>query len=135
MRNKKGISISFVIGIIFGTILYARVIPYFQGPQINLDKRILSVGITKNIKFVGYRNNVGGATVDYTYQFYILVEGGEILHPFLITSNADVTYQLNSPTEISITTIEDVLYYNNRVWVSVDGELTEIKINLISKTF
>ncbi|MCF6204187.1 MAG: hypothetical protein L3J59_11050 [Methylococcaceae bacterium] len=135
MRNKKGISISFVIGIIFGTILYARVISYFQGPQINLDKRILSVGIAKDIKFVGYRNNVGGATVGYTYRFYILAEGGEISHPFLITSNADVTYKINSPTEISITTTEDILSYDNRVWVPINGELTEIKINLISKTF
>ena len=135
MHNIKGISIGLVMGVILGAVLYAQVISYFQEPQINLDKRILTVDIAKDIKFVGYRNNVGGATVGYTYRFYLLAEGGEILHPFLITSNADVMYQINSPTEISITTTENILSYDNRVWVPINGELTKIKINLISKTF
>ncbi len=135
MQNKKDISVCLFIGFIFGVALYYQIFSYYQEAKVNLDKMILSANIDNDIKLVGYRNNVGGATVGYTYQFHIIAEGDELSDPFLITSNADVTYQINSPKEISITVTDQILSYDNRVWVPINGELTEIKINLISKTF
>lgn len=86
--------------------------------------------MNESTSIVGYRNNVGNATVGFQY-YYVLSDEVELSEtsPFLVTESDSITIEGQSSHKVSITTKGKVFRFNNVVWVHEDGKLVPIKLH------
>ena len=109
---------------------------FFTQPlENNYDKKIYDLPINQHTELVGYRNNTGGATVPFTYAYFILNNKKTIdqVKPFLISSTESITAKAHTGSAITITLSGKIYHFTNAVWVKdTHNQLYPITINLQS---
>lgn len=124
MQRAKGIkALKLLLALMLMTFLvlsaWAISLTLFPA-QPNYDQLITHIDLRDSIIAVGYRNNVGGATVPFTYDFFILADGvePEDTHPFLQTRTPAVEILREGPQHIGVKVQGEITSFHNRVWLN-----------------
>lgn len=124
MRKIKAI-ILISVGFLLAYFGYAIFLP-----QVDLDKRVLEVALSRTVSVVGFRDNTGNATVPYRYNFYVQTEGAKISTPFMVTDTPDVHIAATGQYAFDIIVTGKVYQFTNVVWITENDELLPLNITM-----
>lgn len=124
MRKTKAISL-----IVLGGLVTYFAINGFT-PQVTLDKKVLDVPVSESVSVVGYRNNVGGATIPFRYHFYVRANESPLTTPFLISGTPDVDITARDSHSLMIKMTGEIFQFTNVVWVKDKQTLEPIHIQI-----
>ncbi|OOE81498.1 hypothetical protein BZG73_13725 [Salinivibrio siamensis] len=124
MRKTKAISL-----IVLGGLVTYFAINHFT-PQVTLDKKVLDVPVSESVSVVGYRNNVGGATIPFRYHFYVRANESPLTTPFLISGTPDVDITARDSHSLMIKMAGEIYQFTNVVWVKDKQALEPIHIQI-----
>ena len=118
--------------VLLGVVLAVFIPKIFQ-EKTHLDKQILNTKLSESVSIIGYRNNVGNATVPFRYYFYVMQPGDDLPTPFLVTNTADVKIIVNDETDFSLSVQGTVHRFTNAVWVKQGHRLIPITIRFTTE--
>ncbi|MPY01371.1 hypothetical protein [Salinivibrio sp. VYel4] len=124
MKKLKAISL-----IVLGGLVTYFAINHFT-PQVTLDKKVLDVPVSESVSVVGYRNNVGGATIPFRYHFYVRANESPLTTPFLISGTPDVDITARDSHSLMIKMAGEIYQFTNVVWVKDKQALEPIHIQI-----
>ncbi|EEX94056.1 hypothetical protein VIOR3934_08396 [Vibrio orientalis CIP 102891 = ATCC 33934] len=102
----------------------------FLKPELELDKQVFEIPISKTVSVEGFRNNSGGATVGFRYYYYVTDANQERQKPFLVTDSQKLDIKVNSDTSFSVSVDSNIYQFTNMVWVDDGEQLTALDISL-----
>lgn len=115
-------------------VLVTILVGYLREARVEFDKEVIKIPLSDTETLVGYRNNAHGATIGFSYYFYIKSNKSKKLSSaFLVTDTPDVIFRLKEQGVFSLHVDGKVYQFTNDVWVNKQGKLIPIVFEFTAK--